>query len=282
MIGVDRSGSASSIGWLTSLSLHAALAFGALVVTQRLALGPQPLPFTWNVALVSAPSEPLQPSTVSTAIQAPTIKTPSPAPVNNAAPTPAVSAGFSKPLAVEPTSTTSLEPMSPLQEASHVLDSPPLVEAPAQESTVKQTEPIPSTAQSPAREPEPPAEVLSRTPAVPQGQESVVPAQSPIMSPSQRPDYAWLSEIIMRRMQELKKYPAEARLDRAEGRVVLKAVIRNDGTIEGVEVFQSSGHQILDRAAVDLLNLAAPFQFPRSMEKPHMTVKIPMNYRLEP
>lgn len=94
-------------------------------------------------------------------------------------------------------------------------------------------------------------------------------------------DYAWLSETIMRRMEELKKYPAEARLDRVEGRVILKAVIRSDGTVERIEVFQSSGHHSLDLAAVELLNLAAPFQFPRPMERPEMTVKKPVRYRLE-
>jgi protein TonB len=83
-------------------------------------------------------------------------------------------------------------------------------------------------------------------------------------------------------MQELKRYPAEARLDRAEGKVVLKAVIRSNGAVETVEIFQSSGHQSLDRAAVELLTQAGPFQFPRPLERPQMTVRIPMNYRLEP
>lgn len=45
--------------------------------------------------------------------------------------------------------------------------------------------------------------------------------------------------------------------------------------------FQTSCHQILDRAAVELLRQAAPFHFSRPLEKPQMTVKIPMNYRLE-
>jgi protein TonB len=107
-------------------------------------------------------------------------------------------------------------------------------------------------------------------------------AMAPVPSSlSARPDYSWLSETILRRVEELKRYPAEARLDRAEGKVVLKAVIRGDGSVEGVEVFQSSGHQSLDRAAVELLNLAAPFQFPRALEKSQITVKIPMSYRLE-
>lgn len=119
---------------------------------------------------------------------------------------------------------------------------------------------------------------------MPREQETGLSAQTPepVASSTARADYAWLSETIMRRMQELKRYPTEARLERAEGKVVLKAVLRSNGSIEAIEIFQSSGHQSLDRAAVELLNLAAPFHFPRPLEKPQMTVKIPMSYRLEP
>jgi protein TonB len=161
-------------------------------------------------------------------------------------------------------------------------------------------------ARKPQQVPEPiisPADPLLSSSALPSQQtellsESATPSPTPLakhepFSPTEtsiaaateaaapRPDYSWLSEIIMRRMQELKRYPAEARLDRAEGKVVLKAVLRSDGTIEKVELFKSSGHQSLDQAAVELLQLASPFHFPRPLEKPQMTVKIPMNYRLE-
>jgi len=98
---------------------------------------------------------------------------------------------------------------------------------------------------------------------------------------STRRDYSWLSDTISRRVEELKRYPAEARLDRAEGKVVIKAVLRADGSVDDVEVFQSSGYQTLDQAAVELIKRAAPFQLPRPLGKSQMTVKIPMSYRLE-
>jgi protein TonB len=107
---------------------------------------------------------------------------------------------------------------------------------------------------------------------------AMAPAPS---SASARTDYSWLSETILRRVEELKRYPAEARLDRAEGKVVLKAVIRGDGSVDDVEVYQSSGYGSLDHAAVELLQEAAPFQLPRPLGKSKMTVKIPMSYRLE-
>ena len=106
-------------------------------------------------------------------------------------------------------------------------------------------------------------------------------ALSAVQPPKARPDYAWLSEAILRRMEELKQYPPEARLDRTEGKVVLKAVLRNNGSVENVEVSQSSGHPVLDHAAVELLKQAAPFQFPRPLERSRMTVKIPMSYMLQ-
>jgi protein TonB len=96
-----------------------------------------------------------------------------------------------------------------------------------------------------------------------------------------RIDYGWLSDVVLRRVEELKRYPAEARVDRAEGKVVVKAVINEDGSVGDVEVFQSSGFPTLDHAAVDLMRRAAPFSLPHSLGKPRVTIKIPMNYRLD-
>src|SRR5262245_66674259 len=85
MMAADRSGSAHSIGWLTSLSLHATLALGGLLVTQRITLAPQPAPFTWNVAMITEPSTPLQPSPAPPEMMsASATKTPSRVPKPNA------------------------------------------------------------------------------------------------------------------------------------------------------------------------------------------------------
>jgi protein TonB len=103
---------------------------------------------------------------------------------------------------------------------------------------------------------------------------------TPSNAPTKR-DYGWLSEAILRRVEELKRYPASARVDRAEGKVVVKAMIDEDGSIGEVEVFQSSGHPGLDKAAIETLRQAAPFHLPRPLGQPHMTIKIPMSYRLD-
>jgi protein TonB len=103
---------------------------------------------------------------------------------------------------------------------------------------------------------------------------------APLNAPTKR-DYGWLSEAILRRVEELKRYPASARVDRAEGKVVVKAVINEDGSIGEVEVIQSSGHPGLDKAAVETMRQAAPFHLPRPLGQPRMTIKIPMSYRLD-
>jgi periplasmic protein TonB len=109
-----------------------------------------------------------------------------------------------------------------------------------------------------------------------------VAAISPALSntPAKR-DYGWLSEAIVRRVEELKHYPASARVDRAEGKVVVKAVIDEDGSIGEVNVFQSSGHAALDEAAIETMRKAAPFHLPHPLGQPRMTIKIPMSYRLD-
>ena len=105
-------------------------------------------------------------------------------------------------------------------------------------------------------------------------------SSAPTNAPTTR-DYGWLSEAILRRVEELKRYPASARVDHAEGKVVVKAVINEDGSIGEVEVFQSSGHPGLDKAAVETMREAAPFHLPRPLGQPRMTIKIPMSYRLD-
>jgi protein TonB len=123
-------------------------------------------------------------------------------------------------------------------------------------------------------------EQTSESDAVATPKEVASVSQMQLNPPTMR-DYGWLSEAILRRVEELKLYPAAARVDRAEGRVVVKAVINEDGTIGEVEVLQSSGHSGLDKAAVETILQAAPFHLPHPLGQLHKTVKIPMSYRLD-
>ena len=183
----------------------------------------------------------------------------------------------SEPIAQERTVVRTVEPASQVVSVESALVPTSQVHEPERES-------FPQTHESTALPTLPPEVSPSMTasasvkPQAASEQQQIAMAAVP--SPA-RTDYGWLSDTILRRVEELKRYPSEARLDRAEGKVVLKVVIRGDGSVDDVEVYQSSGYRSLDHAAVELLRLAAPFQLPRPLGKSQMTVKIPMNYRLE-
>ncbi len=54
-------------------------------------------------------------------------------------------------------------------------------------------------------------------------------------------------------------YPEQARREQLFGKLQLSVSIRANGTLESVEVDRSSGHRILDAAAVRIVKLAAPY-----------------------
>ena len=62
-------------------------------------------------------------------------------------------------------------------------------------------------------------------------------------------------------------YPEAAR-GRVYGSLLLSVTIRADGTVEKVSVHRSSGHALLDEAAVRIVKLAAPYApFPPAIRK---------------
>jgi protein TonB len=54
-------------------------------------------------------------------------------------------------------------------------------------------------------------------------------------------------------------YPEAARAKRLYGSLLLTVSIRADGSVEQVEIDKSSGHRILDAAAVKIVEMAAPY-----------------------
>ncbi|HEU0187210.1 MAG TPA: energy transducer TonB, partial [Gallionellaceae bacterium] len=63
-------------------------------------------------------------------------------------------------------------------------------------------------------------------------------------------------------------YPAQARQQKIFGQLRMTVSIRSDGSVESVEINKSSGHRILDAAAMRIVRLAAPYApFPPDMRK---------------
>ena len=63
-------------------------------------------------------------------------------------------------------------------------------------------------------------------------------------------------------------YPDQAKRSKLYGNLVLHVAVKADGSVEHVKVLHSSGHQILDDAAVRIVRLAAPYSpFPNEIRK---------------
>ncbi len=95
-----------------------------------------------------------------------------------------------------------------------------------------------------------------------------------------RADYGWLIDSIGKRLAELKRYPAAARLNGWEGKVVLRAVINADGNLTEVNVKKSSGYKELDAAAMEVLRQACPLSMRQALGRPDIVVNIPVVYAL--
>lgn len=67
---------------------------------------------------------------------------------------------------------------------------------------------------------------------------------------------AWVARI--ERIGNL-NYPDEARREQVHGQLVLTVALRRNGSIRSIDVIQSSGHKLLDDAAIRIVRLAAPF-----------------------
>lgn len=278
-------------GWLVSVLLHGTVAFAAILLVKQIQLVPPSEPFKWNVAMVSS-TLPVKPTT-SPPNQVPA----SPAPSTTSVPSPhvqqtapSISERTVTPVLTEPSpphptpsSQSAAHTTQPAEPSRHETVAPMVAEA---TSIVKPAEaPMSVSAESGAQTVplSAPSAILGQAA---QSDQAPAPTQMAAISPAQSEapttrDYGWLSEAILRRVEEMKRYPPSARVDRAEGKVVVKAVINDDGSIGEVEVFQSSGHPGLDKAAVETMRQAAPFHLPRPLGQPRMTIKIPMSYRLD-
>lgn len=54
-------------------------------------------------------------------------------------------------------------------------------------------------------------------------------------------------------------YPEEAKRRGLRGNVLLDVAVRRDGSVTGISILRSSGHKLIDDAAVRIVHLAAPF-----------------------
>ncbi len=78
-------------------------------------------------------------------------------------------------------------------------------------------------------------------------------------------------------------YPAEAKARNVYGQLTLKVAIRADGSLEQVQILETSGYPILDQAAKRIVHLAAPFApLPKEVREQTDILEIVRIWRFEP
>jgi protein TonB len=178
----------------------------------------------------------------------------------------------------QPEPATALREADPVPPADPVIahsQPPEAVESRPMETPAKPSAPEPGISAAPA---EPAPAVSSPPPSAPQ-EAPMQTAKAP-PGPAAKVDHRWIAESLWRRVAELKRYPSSARLNGQEGKVILKAVIRADGHLAEVSIQKSSGHQILDAAAIEAVKLACPLHMKHAIGKPEIIVSLPIVYSL--
>lgn len=252
-------------GWIYSVLLHTMMGTGAFALASSLTPSFEPDSFQWNVTLVQSPAP--QPATT---------------PIPEIKPQPKQSQPVVKPVqrqVVQPvediipvnhTASTVIPQTVQREEVSQpvVTEDRIVPEEPPVETTIASIqEPVAPPIMEPVAEPAPrqataePAAVVSTTPAV-------------------KADYGWLMKSLLGRINELKNYPHMARMNHWEGKVVLRAVIKDDGQVLMVDVQESSGRSILDNDAMETLRRASPLKLEQPLGKPQMAILMPISYSL--
>ena len=82
-------------------------------------------------------------------------------------------------------------------------------------------------------------------------------------------------------LEKHKTYPRRARLSGMEGVVTIDFIMTQDGQVISSHIVKSSGHELLDRAALDAIEEAAPLpKFPPELKKTRLALSIPFSFFL--
>ncbi len=288
----DRRTGPVAAGWLASCLLHGGLAVTAMLFVQRMHLAPQTEPFQWDVAMVAH----LSPSATSASQVEPTAP-PSPAHRQSTSPAKNVHSAVRH---TQPTTVSPVDSPPPIPTAE-LTPQPQQVQPVLHESSTADSMPL-ATAHSSSEPSSPPLLVPLSEHAPATRIESPSPVDSPSVtdaalnpfssmsesSPSANPqrlakvDYGWLAALMAQWIEGLnKRYPATLRTEGVQGKVLLTAMLHDDGTLSDVRVVRSSGNPALDQVALEDVRNGPPVTLSRSLERSQMAVKFSISYDLK-
>jgi periplasmic protein TonB len=261
-------------GWTASVLLHGLALASAFLFMAEIDKPVLREPFQWDVSMVEAPTHAEQRPSESPPVEKIVQPPPSPVkpkppirqatePIAHQTPRPTE---YEAPVAVEPTKAVT----------DVAVNAEPVVE-PMESRTVSQvvmTEPIQSSSEP----------VIEHTAPV----ESTAPTferrtvqYRHVRYRETRADYGWLVDMVRKRVEDLMRYPILAKANHWEGRVVVQAVVKADGTVGDLRVAESSGHALLDEDALVVMRKASPLMLKHQLEKSQITILVPIRYRLD-
>ncbi|MEE4245070.1 MAG: TonB family protein [Kangiellaceae bacterium] len=88
-----------------------------------------------------------------------------------------------------------------------------------------------------------------------------------------------------RRIEEVgnQNYPTAARDKQLYGDLLMKVAVNANGTIRDITIIESSGHKVLDDAAISIVRLAAPFDaFDQALQKTTDVLEIVRLWQFQP
>ena len=155
---------------------------------------------------------------------------------------------------------------------------PPPPPPPAAKPPAPKPRPLPK----PVQAPKPPQSALPHAPveAVPPAPTSASPARrqaleapaAPVVPPA---DYIGL---IRAQLERNKVYPRAAQQRRQQGRAMLRVVIDRAGNVTRYELESSSGHEILDREVIAMIQRASPLpSIPSSLNTDRLEIVVPVD-----
>jgi protein TonB len=111
---------------------------------------------------------------------------------------------------------------------------------------------------------------------------SALAGSPPSADPAARVAVRTYSQAVVTKFIEDQRYPSDALARGLEGRVLVRAHIGLDGQVRGATLLESSGHGMLDQAALDKVLAARDLPSPPEMLRGReFTMGVPIIFRIE-
>lgn len=173
---------------------------------------------------------------------------------------------------------------------------PPTINPPVPKHPEIKTQPTIKTVTKPTRSteapPPPPAvqtEVLAVAPKVDVSPSPptpiIVPEPPKLIVPSQAEINAALNgynNALWGKIGKYKQYPKIAQMRGWQGEVIVELLLDGNGKLKSKKILTSSGYEVLDKQALEMIDKAAPFPSPpEALRASSFSITVPIPFKLE-